>query len=143
MKRDTEFYKSVFGLEFNPSLIYSRDFFCLWTAAHFSDRPYPGAVPVPWVTLQEEQCLPQQLQSSPSEYGTCTCNWGLSLRSHCPNLRISDIRASLSVTRTANFQFTSDIVCLALGYTTYTTNTRANGDLSSDILWTVHHDIFA
>jgi hypothetical protein len=29
MKRDTEFYKSVFGLEFNPSLIYSRDFFCL------------------------------------------------------------------------------------------------------------------
>jgi len=29
MKRDTEFYRSVFGLEFNPPLIYSRDFFCL------------------------------------------------------------------------------------------------------------------
>jgi len=50
MKRDTEFCRSVFGLEFCPSLIYTRDFFCLWTAARFSDSPHPGADLVRWVT---------------------------------------------------------------------------------------------
>ena len=49
MKRDTEFHRSVFGLELNRSQIYSRDFFGLWTAAHFSDSPYPGADLVRWV----------------------------------------------------------------------------------------------